>query len=184
MSDDAPLDPMLDGTGGGYGKFKGISVREVSQLFDRVAAEPNMRAFSAVLRISREQVEARGSLGMYSVMTILMAPVLAICILLVLFGPTSAHKQFLQATAASTLLFVIFGSAYLSSRKLTRASVAQERAIRDLAVDALERIATEPSFKPKPLDHDQKLILKDLLKRTKRSEPELLAMLQDQPEPN
>jgi hypothetical protein len=173
------LSPELDGTGGGYGKHKGMTVREMSQQFDQIASDGTMRSFTACLRISREQIEARGGLhvGMYTaiIFPILTAVIFAIAL-------TTGDKNLGPLLIKIGLMMVAFTGAfifgYLRTRPTANAAAAQERAIRDLTVDTLVRIASEPGFKPKPLEFSLHLYLTRLLKTTKRNEPELIAVLE------
>ena len=177
MSSEEPLHPELDGTGGGFGKFKGKTVRELSELFDRVATEPNMRSVSAVLRIAREQIEARGSLGMYPMMAAIAGVVAIGGAVGYYLVPSGLKEGFLKGGLGGLVAAAAFLAGVISTRRETRAALAQERAIRDLAIDALARIAEDPGFKAKALDYDQRRILTELLKRSKRQDPAVTALL-------
>ncbi len=171
------LNPDLDGTGGGFGKNKGMTVREMSEQFDRIASDGSVRAFSAILRISREQVEARGEFGVLRLIFFLcsgFAVVSAVAMALLSDpGRVIAMRCALGGLVAASL----FAAGLLKNRAHAKAAFAQVAAIRDLSVDALVRVAREEGFKPKPLDFTQRHYLEELLKKTKRKEPELSAVL-------
>jgi fluoride ion exporter CrcB/FEX len=177
MSGDDLLPPELDGRGGGFGKFTGMTVRELSGLFDRVSADSTMRSVSAVLRIAREQLEARWHMGNLRIMAIFCGFVAIGFSIAYPLVPQTVKVSILKGILGGFTAFICFGVATLSTHRATNAAIAQERAIRDLAVDALARIVEEPGFKAKPLDADQRRILADLLKTTKRNEPKLAALL-------
>lgn len=171
------IDPELDGSGGGYGKFKGLTVREVSKLFENISQEGNMRSVSGILRICHEQLESRSQLAVSTQAAVVLGVVTgALCIAFATFhGKAQAFLG--KAVAISGVLFAGFLSGALSTRKMARAAVAQERAICDLALDALEQVVSSPGFKAKPLDSLQKATLKRLMAKTKRGQESLAALL-------
>jgi hypothetical protein len=171
------MQPDLDGTGGGYGKFAGKTVRDLSELFDRASAEPNMRSFSAVLRISREQVEARNSLTSIRLMAALCGGATVVMVVVYFVVPQEVKLSIFKGLLGCIAAFLAFGIGAISTNRASHAALVQERAIRDLALDALVKIAEDPSFVPKELDYQQKRILAEHLKRTKRKEENLRAML-------
>jgi hypothetical protein len=180
MSDmsDERLSPHLDGTGGGFGKYKGMTVREMSEQFERFAEDASMRSFTAVIRISREQVEARGQFGVNRV----MLGICAFCTVAVFTGYVFANDRLretlIRVGIACIGVTVALGFGLLSSRKHARVAMAQERAIRDVTMDALAKIASNPEFKPKPLDFTQRIYLTEVLKKTKRNDPAVVAVLE------
>lgn len=178
MSGEESLRPDLDGTGGGFGKFKGITVRELSELFDRVAGEGNMRSVTAVLRITYEQLEARGGLGYFPHICAATGIFAVACAIPLPFVALQTQRVLYKMAAGSALVCVAFLFGVLKNRQQTRAAVAQERAIRDLALDALVRIVTEPGFKPKPLDREHLKTLREVQKKAKRYPPELTVLLE------
>jgi hypothetical protein len=171
------LSPELDGTGGGFGKNKGMTVRQMSEQFNQIAADPTMRSFTAVLRISREQVEARGDFGVNQKAVIICGTITLIAAGAYALGQGNTKALAMKVAIAGIAVTAAFAAGYAKSRHHARASLAQERAIRDLTVDTLVRIADEPAFKPKPLDFTRRLYLSEILKKTKRAEPQLTAIL-------
>ena len=178
MSGEESLRPDLDGTGGGYGKFKGITVRELSELFDRVAADGNMRSVTAVLRITYEQLEARGGLGYFPHICIGTGVFAVACGIPIPFVSLQTQGVLIKMSLGSAFVCLAFLFGVLKNRHQTMAAIAQERAIRDLALDALVRIVTEPGFKPKPLDREHVKTLLEVQKKAKRYPPELSVLNQ------
>jgi|GEM_PF-1052428 len=172
------LSAELDGTGGGFGKFAGKSVRELTDLFQQQMSEPNMRSLTAVLRITREQIEARGSLTVFPVICLILGCLTAGLGAGYLLCPEGSKKTVLQVFLGAAIVFVLTMFGWLSNRRQQVASVAQERAIRRLAVETLIRIVDDPQFRPKPLDWSQQQILKELLKKTGAKNEALSAMLE------
>ena len=176
MSDDL-LSPELDGTGGGFGKNRGMTVRQMSEQFNQIAADGTMRSFTAVLRISREQVEARGQFGVNRIMIVCCSAITVIAAIAAAFLQDRFQVLAIRISVAALLVTAAFVVGFSASRKHARPALAQERAIREITVDTLVRIAAEPTFKPKALDFTQRHFLTELLKKTKRNEPELVAVL-------
>jgi hypothetical protein len=163
--------------GGGFGKNKGITVRDLSTQFERIVSEPSMRSFTAVLRISREQVEARGEFGVVRLALFICLGVAAISSIGMLVLQDKVRFTAMKFAIGGLVGASIFAMGLVKNRAHATAAFAQIDAIRDLSVDALLRIAKEESFKPKALDYTQRLYLQELLKKTKRNEPELTAFL-------
>jgi len=172
------LSAELDGKGGGLGKFKGLTVRELSALFEAELSEPTMLSFSAVLRITREQIEARGALTAYPLMTGICAVCAVIAGIVWLVSSDHGKQLAIRGLIGSGLACLAFGAGWMTNRKQTKASIAQEKAIRKLAIESLIKIAENPKFKPKELNDDQHRILRDLLKKTKTKNAALSALLQ------
>lgn len=167
----------LDGTGGGYGRYKGATLREIDSMLKACLQDKSMRGVSAVLRITHEQLDARGGLGSYPWLVVL-GLVVGCCLLgasFVVHGEIATKlREFAAQVGAVTLLF---GVAVFSMRIARKKSLYQERVIREMATEVLLDIVRDPSFKPKELDRTQRLTLERLLKKAKRPEPELRALL-------
>jgi hypothetical protein len=176
---DQRLRTDLDGAGGGFGKFKGLSVKELADMFERQLSEPNMRSVSAVLRISREQVESRGSITVAPAMAAFTGVFAVGTGIAMVVASEQSRAMVLRAFIACLLTFLAFLYGWLSNRHVLAASLAQERAIRQLAIESLTRVVEDPAFKPKALDYDQKRILRELIKKTKNRNPAVAALLQD-----
>ncbi len=171
--------PELEGKGGGFGRYAGLSLAELRDRFEACAADPSHRSVSAVLRIAREQLEARGGLGTHR-----WIPILAgVALLLSLGAPRVLPPRFADGvraaqfgSAAALLLALV---SFFSVRHSTRAAIVQERAIRELALDTLLRITADPGFRPKPLDPGHVRTLRELLRRTGRGDEALRRLLAD-----
>ena len=160
-------DPVLDGTGGGFGKHPGLPVREVLAIFDRAAAEPKMRSVRTILRVGREQVEARGSLevgGKIAAACFVLA-VLAGAVWL-LKVPTLADSAPAAGGVAVAIGAAMTVGAY-STRHDRKVNLAQIRLLRDGARDALVKIATHPDFVREELDWSERNALEKLVGKGK-----------------
>lgn len=171
------MKPELEGTGGGFGRYRGFTVAETENLFRKAAEEGNMRSLSAVLRIAHEQLDARGGLGQTRGLAILfgLSSVVLFVVIQFLEGPARTNAE--RFAWGTTTAFIATFVGWVNTRRAMRLAIAQEDAIRNLAVDFLLQIVRQPSFKPKPLHHDQERLLRDLMRRTKRNESELVALL-------
>lgn len=166
----------LDGTGGGMGRYKGLTLKELDGMFERCRNEGGMRGISAVLRIAREQLDARGGLGSYPWLTLLCF-VVAAAIWFFPYREGVLKDWRMQGAIGAGLLCLLFGWITLQTRIERRNALYQESKIREMAVDSLVAIMREIDFQLKPLDYTQRLTLEKLLKKTKRQEPELAALL-------
>jgi hypothetical protein len=150
--------------GGGYGKYPGLTMSQIQESFDRCVADPSMRSISAVLRITHEQIDSRGRLGMYP--TAVKLSLLGVLLLGVIYAvvPQELKDLALKALAVPALGLVLFGPATLRARHALTANVRQEHEIRVAALDALAKILRhEPTVKP--LTREQRDMLKELLKK-------------------
>ncbi len=159
--------PELDGTGGGYGKFAGKTIGEIREIYDRCEADPSMRSVSIVLRVAREQLEARGGLGHYPALAIITGVVFGLSFVVKGFLPPDmqANAPKIQLGLGLVTVALLIG-VYLTGHD-RKTGVAQEKAIIDLSRQTLDRIVSNPSFKAKPLDFTQDLTLKRLIANSK-----------------
>lgn len=164
------MKPEVEGRGGGFGKYQGLTVTEVQALFDTCMQDPSMRSISAVLRITREQLEARGQLGIYPVFACVDLAICAAAAVLRQFGPASLTEIATKAALGTAGVFGLLLISTLPTWRARRTNLAQERAIRDRAVAALVTILeSRPALKP--LTIEQEFTVKILLRKAEGSEP-------------
>lgn len=170
-----PNSVELEGRGAGMGRYQGQSLPEIARVFERCIQEPSMRSVTAVLRITREQLDARGALGSYPYIAVALG-VLSVAVFLVArFVPNlPSQVRMLEIGLPATTALVLFGIWH--ARHERRAGVAQEREIRRMAADALALLAAQ-DFRRKPLEREHILTLTDLLRREPR--PGLAQLLED-----
>jgi hypothetical protein len=131
------LKPEIEGRGGGFGKFHGLKLAEIQSLFDKCVEEPSMRSISAVLRITREQLDARGQLGIYPLFTWVAAAACAVGVGLRVFGPAGLNEIATKAILGAGIVTALLLASTIPSRSTRRTNVEQERVIRQMAVTAL-----------------------------------------------
>ncbi|RYG26253.1 hypothetical protein EON82_04020 [bacterium] len=161
------LDEATDGTGGGYGKYAGLTVAQVAERFRFLVEEGQGRSARAILRIVHEQTEARGGLGTQRILAILAGLVtLGILVAKGVVPPDQRSRLdlYLYVTAGVTLLFV-FGA--VSVHRATVRGEAQVREIRRLALLSLDQIVQKPGFNAKELEREHVAALATL----KKSDP-------------
>lgn len=163
------MKPELDGTGAGYGKFSGKTLGEIREIFERCEAEPTMRSASIVLRVAREQLEARGGLGHYPVYAAIAGAVFAASFVVKIFLPENVQSAVPKFQAAIGLVTVALLIGVFSTAGDRKRGLAQERAIIELSRGSLERIVSAPGFTAKPLDFTQTMTLKTLVAGAKDS---------------
>ncbi len=157
------------GRGGGYGKYKGLTPGEIQDLFDRCVEDPSMRSISAVLRITREQLEARGQLGIYPVFAWIDVACFIASALARQFGPHQITEIATKAVLGTASVFVLLLLSTVPTRRARRTNLAQEKLIREQAVAALVNILShEPALKA--LTIEQEITVKILLKKTPGNE--------------
>jgi hypothetical protein len=163
------MTPELDGRGGGYGKFAGKTIGEIREVFERCETDGSMRSVSIVLRVAREQLDARGNLGHYPVFAGLGAVIFALSFAMKGFLPADMQAGLpkLQIGLGAMTVALCVG-VFITSRD-RKAGLAQERAIVELSLATLEKIMGAPGFNPKPLDFTQELTLKKLVAGAKAS---------------
>ncbi len=159
----------LDGRGEGFGRYQGLTIAEIVDLFDACVEEHNMRSISAVLRITREQLDARGQLGVYPVFAWVAAAVTGGG----LFARLALGDKYSEWTTKTAIggacVFLLLLVSIIPTRHSRKGNLGQEQAIRDAAVESLNRILEyEPDLKP--LTIEQETTVKILLKKSKGSE--------------
>ena len=148
------LDAATDGTGGGYGRYPGLSVEAVAERFRFLVAEGQSRSVRAVLRIAYEQTEARGTIGSQRVAVGLAASVtLALLVARFFVSPETQGQVtiYLGASAAMTLLFAL-GAATV--HRAARRGEAQVCEIHRLALLALDALASKEGFVAPTLERE------------------------------
>lgn len=163
----------LDGNGGGYGKFPGITVKELEQKFDRLVEDGTHRSITAILRITREQLMTRADLGLNRRLVVVAGIILVVFVLANFVVPEAFIKPVQTGIAASSVAFAaLLGGVWLTRKDAVRAK-AQVDAIREISCDSLIAVVRNPNFKTKALDADQVRFLRDLIRQSGRKEPEI-----------
>ena len=164
------MSPDLDGRGEGYGRYQGLTISEIQDLFTTCVEDPSMRSISAVLRITREQLDARGQLGNYPVFAWIAAAVGILGIAARFVLPVKYEELTTKTAIGAGCALVLLLISVIPTRHSREGNVGQEQAIREAAVRALTQIL---AFKPslKPLTIEQEMTVKILLKKTKDSQP-------------
>ncbi|MGV3613937.1 MAG: hypothetical protein ACO1SV_01260 [Fimbriimonas sp.] len=162
--------------GGSMGRYEGWTPAQIAEKFEACVADPSMRSVTAILRITREQLESRGSLGSYPYIAVVIAlfTVAAFAVGRV-YPDFESQSQTLAMGSGIFLLIVLVGIWHV--RRERRIAVAQEREIRRMAADALARLLAH-DFRRKPLEREHILTLRDLIRREPR--PGLERLLQEE----
>ncbi len=157
------LSEEVDGSGGGYGKYPGLSVAQVAERFRFLAEEGEGRSVRAILRIVHEQTEARGHLGTQRLLAILSgSAALGLGIIrLVSANPPFMLNVYFGVTAVVTVLFTIGA---VSIGKVAKRNEAQLREIRRLALLSLELLISKPGFVARPLEREHVAALDSMRK--------------------
>ena len=156
------LDAATDGTGGGYGKYPGLTVEAVAERFRFLAEEGQGRSARAILRIVHEQTEARGRLGSQRLVVALSAGVAAVLFVLRLVVSPETRDQFTTPLDVALGATALFGLGAATLHRTTVRGEAQVREIRRLALVALGLLTQREGFVPKPLEREHRASLGDL----------------------
>jgi hypothetical protein len=163
------LKPEVEGRGGGYGRFQGLKLAEIQVLFDKCIEEPSMRSISAVLRITREQLDARGQLGIYPLFAWIAGAACAVGLAIRLIGPHNMSEIATKTALGAGTVFLLLLGTTIPGRTIRRTNVEQEKLIRKMAVDSLAKIL-EHNPTLKPLTIEQETTVKILLRKTESAE--------------
>jgi hypothetical protein len=154
------IDP--DWSGGGFGKYKGLSLREIDAAFAQCVSHPSSRSIAAVLRITREQIEARGGLGKQPYYAVFFLMV-ALAAGLVALGVGEIRDKALIVAGALGFVSAAFAVGSIRVRKERNLNLVQEREIRRRAGLAIEEMLKEVSL-PEPLTREQRETLSEISK--------------------
>lgn len=155
------ISPELEGRGGGFGKNPGHTIAEIQTLFDKCLSDVSMRSISVVLRITREQLEARGQLGLEPKLSLVCGVLVFLFGGLRSFGPASTADFSTKALLGAASVFVILLLVTVSSSQARKTNLAQQRVIRDMAIRTLTALLDQEP-KLKPLTLEQSLLVKSL----------------------
>ncbi|AIE87548.1 hypothetical protein OP10G_4180 [Fimbriimonas ginsengisoli Gsoil 348] len=145
-----------------------MPVEEIAERFEQCVREPSMRSASAVLRITREQIHARGQLSIYPKLALWFLEGGVALLLASRFLPADTQKSVMPGALGALALSAILGYGAFTGREDRKASLLAEHEIYRLATEALDKIVAEP-FPRKPLTREQVDTLKDLVKRSPTS---------------
>jgi len=109
-----------------------------------------MRSVSVVLRVAREQLDARGGLGHYPVYATITIACLLISFAVAGFLPESLRDSLPKLQIGLGLVSTALVGGVVVTGRDRRNSLVQEEAIRLATQEALEKIIATPGFQPKP----------------------------------
>jgi hypothetical protein len=124
-----------------------------------------------ILRIAREQMEARGGLGAYPVFAAISGFAFVVTVVVSPFLPHDTRMSLIKTQVAlGAITVALIGGIFATNGDRKRA-LAQEKAICDASLETLVRITSNPAFKLKELDFTQALTVKELVKKSSPSAP-------------
>ena len=157
-----------EGRGGGYGKYHGLSIPEIQDLYDKCVSDPSMRSISAVLRVAREQFEARGQLGVYPRLAWMALASVGVLVPVAVFSAGTLHEFATKGAIGAVCVFFLLLLSVLPTRQARLSNLKQEERIREITTVALREILKH-NPKLKALTMEQTTTIKDLLKRVPNS---------------
>ena len=123
-----------------------------------------MRSITAVLRIAREQLEARGGLGKQPYYGVFFGVLSLLGFGASMFAPAELRTTFLAGSAGIMLAALAFGYGSLSTRTARNLNLAQEKEIRNLAGAAVSKIL-ENNIDLQPLTREQVDTVSEIVKQ-------------------
>jgi hypothetical protein len=159
-----------DWSGGGFGKYKGLPLKVITDRFEECAAKPSMRSITAILRIAREQLEARGGLGKQPYYGIFFAGIGLIGLATSFVLPQEMKLPVMGASAGILLAAGAFSYGAWTTRKERALNLAQEGEILDRAGESIRRIL-EHDIPLQPLTREQRETIWDIMKRHPQHAP-------------
>ncbi len=120
-----------------------------------------MRSVTAVLRITREQLESRGDLGKQPYFAAFFGSLAAFALAASLFLPDELRTKAFMLAGGMVFAALVFGVGALSTRRIRAMNLHQERAIRERAGAALEQLL-QHDFPLKALTREQDETLREI----------------------
>jgi len=145
------------------------TVAELAVAFAKCEEEESMRAVTAVLRITREQLKPRNRFREHPILAAVMLSVGLACLVATSIAPDRLRQGMFSGAAIFSLVGVLYLYGALSVRAEVRIDKEEERAIKELAIASLERIWRK-SFRRKPLEREHIETIDDLLKLAPHNE--------------
>ncbi len=162
------LHPAVDGSGGGYGRYPGLTTVEIAERFRFLVEEGQGRSARAILRLVHEQTEARGRLNTQWLMVGIGATITVVLALFRLVAALETRDGLLRLALVAASITLLFAVGAGSMHRTTRRAEAQVREIRRMALLALDLLTTREGFVSKTLEREHLASLNDL----RRSDPE------------
>lgn len=156
------LDPSQDGTGGGYGRYPGMTVAEVAERYRFLVGEGQGRSALAILRIGYEQTDARGTLWVQWVLVAVGVIYTAGCLVYHQLVAPAEQEKALRFAWIGGLLTMVLATGAARVDRARRQGRVQIREIRRLTVEALDQLVAQPNFKARPLEREHLLTLDGL----------------------
>ncbi|RYG49394.1 hypothetical protein EON79_01450 [bacterium] len=145
-----------------YGKHEYLTMDRVEDQFQKCLRDHSMRSVSAVVRISREQISARGSLGSYRWVGALFFVVAIVAAIATPLLPESIAESVKMFAMGSAVVTVVIGFGVLATWKDTQRYTSEERALRARTFNVLEELLSAPDLKQKPPDWTEANFLRKL----------------------
>ncbi|CAN5562617.1 hypothetical protein BH11ARM2_BH11ARM2_37330 [soil metagenome] len=145
-----------------YGKHDYVPMETIQTQFAACVADPSMRSVSAVVRIGREQLSARGSLGSYRWNTAFFGTLALVSALAFPFTPDPWGKYLFSAAVVGGGITVVLGIGVALVWKDAKRLVPEDRELKHLILATLEEILAKPPAKLRPPDWTEANFLRKL----------------------
>ncbi|RYG37977.1 hypothetical protein EON81_05045 [bacterium] len=162
-----------------YGKHEYLTVEKTEDQFQRCLKDHSMRSVSAVVRISREQISARGSLGSYRWVGALFLGVAVLSLAISPILPEALKDKAKLVALGSVGVTALMGFGISATWKDTQRYTAEEKTLRARTFTVLEQLLSAPDLKQKPPDWTEANYLRKL--GGKKAGPAVRAWLETGP---
>jgi len=156
---------------------KVMTIPEIDKAFDKLSADANMRALSAIIRIGAEQIESRGKLGFLRNGVFATGALSVILTIVVQFVPMNVRGELRMWQFVLVGICIVCLAFLWRVRTTLEQYLEEEKRIRSMMIESANKITSSPVFMPTPLSHELRGSLKDALKNSViRPNEELIAL--------
>lgn len=161
------------GSTGPSGRYRKVPIDELREIFGELVAEGKLRSLKAVLRITREQFDARGRFGTMRAPMLVMFVLTAGMAAFAKWGPLSAHDKANEFTIVLGLATLVFGIALFSVRHDLRRANRESPKLAALCLESVRAILASGNVPQPELDPEHREALRESLKTLKDRDPTL-----------
>lgn len=145
-----------------YGKHDYLPMEKIEAQFAACAADPSMRSISAVLRIGREQISARGSLASYRWNAALFGALALLSAIVFPFVPEPWSKYLLTVAVVGGGITLVLGVGVAMVWRDARRLVPEERRLRAMIVETVEGLLAQNPARMRPPDWTEANFLRQI----------------------
>lgn len=159
------------GSTGPSGRYRKVPIEELREIFGDLVAEGKPRSLKALLRITREQFDARGRFGTMRAPLFIMFFLTAGMAAFAKWGPLSAHDKANEFTIVLGLATLVFGIALFSVRHDLNRANREGPELANLCLESVRAILANGEVPE--LDPEHREALRESLRTARDRDPTL-----------